>query len=449
MKPAFWRYFSIAAALTVMPNAALAGELSDALGANLVRGYIAPATAQFQQAASEMEAGLAQFCTASTADSSAGAVAARDAGKPGRVAQEKPGKAGLSGSVPVTGAQSDLGDADALDHRFAALVRAWAGIEFLRFGPLIEDNRFERIFFWPDPRGIMLRQIQALLAQTATVSPDPSATGASTAHHARNQDSSGVGATAGLDAQTLATHSVAVQGLPALEYMLYRDKGLLKADAPQEPSFAANCAYALAIAGNLSNIGKDIAMAWRDQGVQTHQEKNAGLPSSVAHAGQYAEYFSHPASTNPVYRSTQEIAAEAIKAISTGLQFARDIKILPMLGKDADAANEKKAPFWRSGLFAQAMAASANGLSHFLGAGQWQYGQDEAWIGQSLESELDRAHSLFEAMSRDLARQVREADGYRQLTLAALLLQNSKNIVDQNMAPAFGARIGFNALDGD
>jgi predicted lipoprotein len=40
-------------------------------------------------------------------------------------------------------------------------------------------------------------------------------------------------------------------------------------------------------------------------------------------------------------------------------------------------------------------------------------------------------------------------EGYRQLVLASLLLKNAKGIVDENMAPAFGARIGFNALDGD
>jgi len=45
---------------------------------------------------------------------------------------------------------------------FVHTVESWAGIEFLRFGPLSEANRFERIFFWPDPRGVMLRQVQAL-----------------------------------------------------------------------------------------------------------------------------------------------------------------------------------------------------------------------------------------------------------------------------------------------
>src|SRR3546814_8604156 len=37
--------------------------------------------------------------------------------------------------------------------------------EFLRFGPLVAANRYERIYFWPDPRGITLRQVQGLLGQ--------------------------------------------------------------------------------------------------------------------------------------------------------------------------------------------------------------------------------------------------------------------------------------------
>ncbi len=400
MKSVSWHAVSMAAVLAALVwRPAPAGELPPDLGSRLVRGYIAPAMAHFAQTASDMQGALARFCAGSAA-------------------------------APA----QDAASAASLDEHFASLVRAWSGIEFLRFGPLVEDNRFERIYFWPDPRGIMLRQIQALLAQ---------------ADHAGqgSRQASGAAARPALDANTLAGHSVAVQGIPALEYMLYRENGLLRRSARQGPRFAADCAYATAIAANVSSIGKDIARAWAapvaaDARAAAHQ-------ASAQDAGAYAQYFSRPSPSNPVYRTTQELAAEAIKAVSTGLQFARDIKILPMLGKQSGVVIEKKAPFWRSGLFAQAMMASAMGLGRFVEAGQWPYGQHEAWIGLSIQDELGRVRDGFDVMPRELAALVRQPDGRRQLTLAALLLKNTKDIVDQNMAPAFGARIGFNALDGD
>src|SRR3546814_4200550 len=103
--------------------------------------------------------------------------------------------------------------------------------EFLRFGPLVAANRYERIYFWPDPRGITLRQVQGLLGQADGSMPD---------------------------AAGLATQSVALQGLPALEYVLYGKAGLLAAsEAQATDSGKANaenktraCAYATAVAGN-------------------------------------------------------------------------------------------------------------------------------------------------------------------------------------------------------
>src|SRR5690606_24353873 len=89
-----------------------AGQLPADLGGKLVQGYIAPAMQRFQHSAEQMQAGLSAWCAAPAA----------------------------SGT-------------DKLKLDFSELVEAWSGIEFLRFGPLVAANRYERIYFWPDPRG--------------------------------------------------------------------------------------------------------------------------------------------------------------------------------------------------------------------------------------------------------------------------------------------------------
>ena len=49
--------------------------------------------------------------------------------------------------------------------QFRQAALAYGRVEFLRIGPLMEDNRADRLLFWPDRRGIGLRQVQAILAE--------------------------------------------------------------------------------------------------------------------------------------------------------------------------------------------------------------------------------------------------------------------------------------------
>src|SRR4026207_2267695 len=55
---------------------------------------------------------------------------------------------------------------------FATTVDAWSKVEIFRFGPINEDHRFDRLFYWPDPKSIGLKQLQDALAhrdQAATL----------------------------------------------------------------------------------------------------------------------------------------------------------------------------------------------------------------------------------------------------------------------------------------
>ncbi len=357
----------VAALLPAMASSA--GELPSDLGKRLTTGYISPAMQSFHRAADRLNATLQDWCVA-------------------------PDKAGVQ----------------RIDKDFAQLVRSWAGIEFLRFGPLVKANRYEKLNFWPDPRGITLRQVQGVLTKPEAIP----------------------------NASELSVHSVAIQGLPALEYVLYREGGLLaglSTDGTPASVSPEACSYAISVAGNLEKLGSELASEWRPGGI-------------------YAQQFARPSEGNSLYRSQQEVAAEAIKALSTGLQFARDVKLLPVLGDDIEAVRPKRAPFWRSGQSLASMTASAEGMLRFYRAGGYQYGGDEAWINDSVLAELRRIDNTFKAMqtssgAADFIEFAGREEGYRQLTLAALLIKNAKVLVDEHVAPVFGVSIGFNALDGD
>src|SRR5262245_35011785 len=104
---------------------------------------------------------------------------------------------------------------------FAAAVAAWSKVEILRFGPIAQDNRYESLFFWPDPKGLGDRQIRDAIAKRDESVTKPEA---------------------------LSGKSVALQGFPALEYLLYGD-GAETLAAPSEAS-AFRCAFARAVATN-------------------------------------------------------------------------------------------------------------------------------------------------------------------------------------------------------
>lgn len=47
---------------------------------------------------------------------------------------------------------------------FAGVVDAWSRIEWLRTGPVMAENRLERILFYPDRKGTGLKQVQRAIA---------------------------------------------------------------------------------------------------------------------------------------------------------------------------------------------------------------------------------------------------------------------------------------------
>lgn len=350
---------TLAAALLAMPLAVQA-QLSPDLGERLARDYARPAVSKMVDAAAALDGALGGWC-----------------------------------------AKPDAAGATRVADAYTQLALAWSGVEILRFGPLVQANRFERLAFWPDTRGVMPRQVQQLIAAQDAALLAPGA---------------------------LAGRSVAVQGLPALEYVLYGDPALLKQTGA--PTFAYACGYARAVAANVTTISRDVAQAWSPQ-------------------GEFGRQFAKPQAGNDLYRDPQEIAAEAMKALSTGLQFARDVKILPVLGESPDAARPKRAAFWRSGMSTRLLAANLDGLRAFYQAGAYALPAGSDWMDVSVRGELQSAAQTLQAVPAPLDAALQDEEGRRLLLLASLTIQNAKAIVDQDLAPALGVTIGFNALDGD
>ncbi len=199
---------------------------------------------------------------------------------------------------------------------FAATVRAWSRIEIVRVGPVIENNRFEHILFYPDRKGLALKQIQSAIAS--------------------NDDSF-------TKAEGLRQKSVAMQGLGALEYVLY---GTGAQSLPTEKD-SFRCHYGTAVAGNVESLALELTTAW---------DKPGGIQDA----------WKKPGPNNEIFRDAPEAVTGLLGILVHGTETVRDERIetfyKPATGKIA----AKQALFWRSGLTFASMAANVEGVRDLL-----------------------------------------------------------------------------------
>lgn len=285
--------------------------------------------------------------------------------------------------------------------QFRQTVQAYGRIEFLRMGPLLEDNRVDRLLFWPDRRGIGLKQVQAILAEE-----DATATTLS----------------------TLRAKSVAAQGFGALEYVLFGTgaETLLGAEG------AFRCAYGRAVAANIAQIAGEVATAWF-------------TPDGVA------DHLMAPAPDNVDYRTETEALEALVGALAHGAEAVRDQRLLPFMARAGNPAQPKLAPFWRSGLTAALVRANLEGLRGlFVRSGVAALGEAGAGgIDQSIAIQFDRGFVALDLVVAPIEVAVTDPAQVQALNDVVSVTQMLQVLIGDQLAVALDLSVGFSALDGD
>jgi predicted lipoprotein len=284
----------------------------------------------------------------------------------------------------------------ALAAALAEVLRRWAGVDFLLFGPLAENQQAERFAFWPDSSGAGARQLRRLRAKA-----DPAL----------------------LAPQRLAGSSAAIQGLPAFEALLFGDA------AGQVGDY--DCKLAVAIAANLEQLSLDMLRRWTAAD---------GWRALMLSAGPGNSYYASP----------REAANELLKAGLTGLVQLRDQRRTTPLGKDGRARPEKL-PYWRSGGTEAYLAATLEGLKQLLQqldlpglAGGASVAQ---WV--AIDRQFKQAQEGLERAGQPLARTILTPAGRAGVEQVIAAVKVVQDLVGVRLAPAAGLSVGFNALDGD
>lgn len=286
------------------------------------------------------------------------------------------------------------------EFRDAAL--AWGRAEVIRFGPAAEDNRLERVLFFPDRKGAGLRQVQAALAKEEA---------------------------SAADAGTLKKKSVAMQGLPALEFILWG----AGAEALARPGAGFRCAYGRAVADNLAAIGAELDAAWDD-------------PQGVA------AVWGSPGPENALFRDRQEALGELVGAVVEGLERLRDQRLKSFIGETPEKGRPKQALFWRSGLTLAMAEANLGGLADLWetsGLGQ-SLPTDQGWIAQAIRFEFANARrAATELAEQPVEGILADAQAREKLGYLVLVTSSLSDIFGTQLSPALGLSTGFSSLDGD
>jgi predicted lipoprotein len=299
----------------------------------------------------------------------------------------------------------------ALRSAFQAAMDAWMPLQHVHTGPASLQTRIDRIYFWPERKNAVTKQVAVLLqsGDAAALTPD-----------------------------RIATASVAVQGFPALQLLLYDGDDPARAFLSGDPAAAYRCAYGTAVANNLKAIAGQIVEGW-----------TAAVGAMAAVPPRSGSEFGLPA-------SPKETAQQMFTDLLTLFQLVGDLKLALPLGLSLDKPKPKLAESWRSGRSlrnielnlesARAMYGTdrSSGFRSLLPAGGDGDGLDE----QIVDAFAKTASSLA-AIPMPLDAAVGDPGGRPDVEAALTDVRRVRDLMGQKLPAAIGLSLGFNGLDGD
>jgi predicted lipoprotein len=284
---------------------------------------------------------------------------------------------------------------------FLKVVDTWSAAEIVRFGPVTEENRLERILFWPDRKGIGLKQVQAALAKKDPAAADPA---------------------------QIAAKSVAMQGLGALEFVLHGTGAEGLAGRGQ----AYRCAYGKSIAQNLAGVAVALFEDWR-------------APNGIR------ETWANPGPDNPLYRTDQEALTELLNIFVHGLELVRDVRVNGFLGETAKADKPRQAIFWRSGATVAALRTNLRGMRSLFDAANLseRLSPSAKWIAQSIGFEFANADRALSGLDGPIANLLTDPAARKKLAYFKLVTSSLSELFGVRLSSNLGLTAGFSSLDGD
>lgn len=306
-------------------------------------------------------------------------------------------------------AAPSAGGLDGLRAAWREATERWIEASIIQFGPIQEDNRRLRIEFWPDRNDNVPRSVRQVLARTDE-----------------------------LTAETITRMSVAAQGLPAMEEVIFTPDVDVLATFTTDASATRRCDLVEAIAGNLHTIAETVEAEWRRSG--------GGWVDQLARAGRGSDVF-----------ATREAAIEeVVNSLVTVVEVTKNNRIGDPLGGEtiADARPFRAESFLSANSFPNIISAVEGLQAAYTGHDNFGFDDylkelDRVTLNTEIETEFRAVLEIAAQIPVPLAEAVLD-EAYRPVVVdlfdrATLLTRLIKN----QLSAAMQVTVGFNENDGD
>ncbi len=293
-----------------------------------------------------------------------------------------------------------------LRESFHLTADSWAGIEHIQFGPIDEKLRLNRIYFWPDKHNTGSKHLGRLL---------------------KSKDKSL------LEQERFTLISVALQGFPALERLLFsQSKALFSGN--EDAIF--RCLLIPAITGNLRKIAEAVLLEWK--------EENEGFLKVTTSNGA------------PFYSGENEIFQDFLTSLYGNLRTIHDLKLRRPLGETPEKSRPKRSEAWRSERSINNIILNLEAAKKLF-QGEGGYGMDdfikmlhpETNITNDFNTYLEHTLKTARNISLPLYKAVRNPEQHDQVERLQAQVQALMGFVRGRISNAVGMGTGFNVLDGD
>ena len=282
--------------------------------------------------------------------------------------------------------------------QFKALYLGWAEVQHIKFGPVSFLKRLERLQYWPDKHNSSERQIRKLLLN---IDADPQKSLAN-----------------------FSKKSVAVQGLTALERMLFSKDKLMD---------DAECKLAVAVTTNLASITMALDSSWRLAPVE------------------YAKEFELADRGTGTYNSNEEVTTILANGLATQLLIISEYKLGRALPKkEGGRTFARQMEAWRSELSLDLARASVKSLrSLYRVAFKSRLKTKNKALHKRIEKQFSVVLSLFKKAKEPMVDLIETDEGIVQIRDLKMQVEKLESLVRNELFTELGFAVRFNSLDGD
>lgn len=272
---------------------------------------------------------------------------------------------------------------------WSSAFAAWQAVRFVDFGPIEQNTRAWKFQFWPDPKN--------LTANKASYWLNPE----------RGE----------ITEQALARDSVAIQGFPAAEYLLF-DAQVSNSDKALPD--ARSCQLLTAIAHNLQTNASGLSSDW-DQ-LQAR------------------------------YLDVTDYDNGTLTAAMHGLEIMADWRLAAPLGARGNGKpNPYLADAWRSGQSLDMIQASLQGLADYFvpGLNTLMAEHDALPLAEQFSTQLNQTLARFDTLPADITPLLESEEGVASLNALLADVRATGQLLTGPIAAELNVVRGFNSSDGD